>query len=569
MKCKLFLALSFTIILLTGITSCNDDDSVNPLAPVITLDSETSIYLVKAGKTLTIAPTYKYADNAIFVWRCNGKVIGRDKSLSYTSIETGDIYVDLDVINNVGTTYAEIKISVISLAIPEISLTIPENGYEIIKSSSLEITPTVTNLEGTTFSWSVNGTQVSTDKNYTFSSDQTGEYSLIFTATNEDGSKEITIPIKVCTAEDLPFSWVFEQTVYYMSSGRKIRLIAYDITNEFDAEYIWKINGEEKQKNENPWYIFSESTQGVYTVTVTMKNSYREVIQSLTVNVCPPEGTYRRTATSANNAQWNKVYGFLPAPGQFVNENYSASTMEEAITYAEGRLNSEAYVSLGGFGGYIIVGFDHSIANDGDYNIQIKGNSFAGSSEPGIVWVMQDENGDGLPNDTWYELKGCETDKGTTIQDYAVTYYKPEATGMSVQWTDNQGNNGMIDYLGFHTQDYYYPLWAESETITFRGTCLPASNRETSPGYWYNGEFDWGYVDNFSPVDRLTDNINYSAAANGNHFKISHAIDYNKNEVDLDYIDFVKISTGVNCKSGWLGEVSTEVFNVKDFNLLK
>lgn len=85
------------------------------------------------------------------------------------------------------------------------------------------------------------------------------------------------------------------------------------------------------------------------------------------------------------------------------------------------------YVSLGGFGGYIVVGFDHSIDASGGYDLAIVGNSFEGSSEPGIVWVMQDENGDGLPNDTWYELKGSETGKAETLQDYAVTYYRPRA----------------------------------------------------------------------------------------------------------------------------------------------
>ena len=35
------------------------------------------------------------------------------------------------------------------------------------------------------------------------------------------------------------------------------------------------------------------------------------------------------------------------------------------------------------------------------------------------------------------------------------------------------------------------------------------------------------------------------------------------------YIDFVKVQTGLNTKSGWLGEVSTEVVDVIDYNLVK
>ena len=82
--------------------------------------------------------------------------------------------------------------------------------------------------------------------------------------------------------------------------------------------------------------------------------------------------------------------------------------MEEACAYALNRLGNGDYVSLGGFGGAIVVGFDHSIANDGDYNFAVKNSVYSNYSEPGIVWVMQDENGNGLPDDTWYELKGSD-----------------------------------------------------------------------------------------------------------------------------------------------------------------
>jgi hypothetical protein len=247
--------------------------------------------------------------------------------------------------------------------------------------------------------------------------------------------------------------------------------------------------------------------------------------------------------------------------------------MAEAIAYAEDRLRQTAYVSLGGFGGYIVLGFDHSINNDNDYNFQVVGNSFAGSSEPGIVWVMQDENGDGKPNDTWYELKGSEYGKSETIQDYEVTYYRPRSVQMPVAWSDNYGNTGSIDYLiSFHQQDYYYPLWVKEDVYTLRGTRLEARTRALAPTYWVNESFDWGYADNFSKGannDRLTDDINYEADANANHFKISNAVRFDGQPANLQYIDFIKVQTGVNVKAGWLGENSTEVFGARDYNMIK
>ena len=298
------------------------------------------------------------------------------------------------------------------------------------------------------------------------------------------------------------------------------------------------------------------------------------------------KGEFYRARTAESKADWNKVYAYTPAPGQFINElktggfDGTQTTTEAAIIYAESRMSqtkedgtpNPIWVSLGGFGGYIVVGFDHSIDNSGGYDIGILGNSFRGSSEPGIVWVMQDENGNGLPDDTWYELAGSETGKPETIQNYAVTYYRPTEAQKPVQWTDNQGNSGEIDYLKiFHSQDYYYPAWIKEDSYTLTGTCLKARNYDTSGKgtYWVNEEYDWGYVDNFSSIDRLTDDANASAEANANHFRISDAIDAKGKHKELEYIDFVKVQVAVNTKSGWLGEVSTEVLGFYDYNIKK
>jgi hypothetical protein len=283
-----------------------------------------------------------------------------------------------------------------------------------------------------------------------------------------------------------------------------------------------------------------------------------------------------RAKTEASVAVQTKVFEYTPAPGQFINETKTGgfdgtqTTPEAAIEYATQRMENELFVSLGGFGGYIVVGFDHSIDNTCGYDFGVKGNSFSGSSEPGIVWVMQDKNGNGQPDETWYELAGSETGKPETIQNYSVTYYRPTEPQQPVKWTDNQGNSGEIDYLkAYHRQDYYYPLWIKEDSYTLTGTCLKARNYDASGKgtYWVNEEYDWGYADNFSPTDRLTNDSNANADTNANHFKISDAIDAQGNPVNLKYIDFIKVQVAVNTKSGWLGEVSTEVFGFFDYSM--
>lgn len=266
-------------------------------------------------------------------------------------------------------------------------------------------------------------------------------------------------------------------------------------------------------------------------------------------------------------AEWSKVFEYRPAPGQFINEpmlgfDGTQTSAESAVVYAEKRLTTNSDISLGGFGGYIVVGFDHNVVNFPQYDFAVMTNAFNGSSEPAVVWVMKDENGNGLPDDTWYELAGSETGKVETIQNYAVTYYRPTAPKMAVQWSDNQGDSGEINYLeAYHAQDYYYPMWLEGESYTLTGTCLKARSYDDSGNdtHWINPSFDWGYADNYSLED-------FNKREKSNRFDISNAIDANGEKVALDYINFVKVQCAINFQCGWIGEVSTEVCGFKDIN---
>ena len=298
--------------------------------------------------------------------------------------------------------------------------------------------------------------------------------------------------------------------------------------------------------------------------------------------VVMPETYGPRPPHEGSSPYSDRVIAYVPAPGQFINDamvgfDGNETGPQAALEYADRRLHSvdaslRGMVSLGGFGGYIVVGFDHSIQASGGYggyDFSITGNQFSGSSEPGVVWVMPDENGNGEPDDgPWYELRGAYSD--SSVRSYSVTYYRPDSPGQPVAWTDNEGGSGQVDYLpAFHTQDYYYPAWITGDTYTLIGRKLKPRTEMITENYWVNHEYEWGYSDNFSPIDRLADDDNHNASVNCNYFKISNAVTYDGRPADLKYIDFVKIQTGVQAKAGWLGENSTEVFGISDYNLLK
>jgi hypothetical protein len=268
----------------------------------------------------------------------------------------------------------------------------------------------------------------------------------------------------------------------------------------------------------------------------------------------------------------DKVYEYKPAPGQFVNDGYSATTMDEAINFAETQLfENESYVTLGGFGGFLVSGFDHSVMNIQGNDFMIMGNPFVGpngcSCEPGIVMVMQDENGNGKPDDTWYELKGGNHDDASTIRNYSITYQRPTDGPGDVIWTDNQGGSGQVSYIpAFHAQ-MYYPEWISQDTYTLTGTLLAHRTiQDPVTGFWSNEPFAEGYADNLPAEKNASGSYDLVFDNEGNKFDIDNAINSNGKSMELTHIDFVKVYTALNIEAGWLGENSTEVFGIEDIN---
>lgn len=261
----------------------------------------------------------------------------------------------------------------------------------------------------------------------------------------------------------------------------------------------------------------------------------------------------------AQEGYQTKVFEYCPAPGQFVHRLPAYEEGDDAERMAGkclDNLNNQGLVSLGGFGGYITIGFDHAVLNvSGQKDILVLGNAFAGSSEPGIVMVSADTNGDGIPNDKWYELAGSEYNNPSTIHGYKITYTRPAKEGANTPWKDNQGRSGVIQYMGTIGN---YPKWIAENMLSFNGTCLPDNGKwNEGQGMWVMKSYEYGYADNFS-----NDNTE------GCSFDIGWAVDEKGEKVTLSGINFVRIYTGVNQQipTGGVGELSTEVAGVQDLH---
>ena len=452
---------------------------------------------------------------------------------------------------------------------PEVALQ-GDRIFRLELGSDLTIAPSFFHLtQQTTIRWILDDQTVGSAETYTFTADQAGVHYLTVEGTTGFVTAFLEVSIEVLDntpgpeppqppADSARVS--FERSEYHVALGRTIRLLPLDIDSTKTYTFIWQRDGAVVQQGDDPLYRFEALSQGRFPVEFRMELDGQTVAShSLMVVVCPAEGAFRRPAAPGNAARCNKVFDFTPAPGQYVNENYTAETMEAACDYALGRMKEGNYVSLGGFGGYIVVGFDHSIASSGGYDFAVKNSIYTNYSEPGIVWVMQDEDGNGLPDDTWYELRGsCDEDSvGKLTFGYELTYTRQSMD--DTPWEDNRGATGVVPRNGYHEDNEYFPLWVGTEQLTFSGTRLPG-NGYVRPvtGYYFLKQFAWGYVDN-------QPNTKEDLCS----FDLDWAVDpLTRQSVSLDCIHFVRVYTGLNqVGDNGVGETSTEVSGARDLHL--
>lgn len=151
-----------------------------------------------------------------------------------------------------------------------------------------------------------------------------------------------------------------------------------------------------------------------------------------------------------------KMIEYLPAPGQYTNAE-SIGTPEAAKSIIG---TTKGLVSLGAYGGSVTYYFNQGIKNDpaNPYGVDftIYGNSTLTWSEPGIIQVMKDDNKNGIPDETWFEIAGSDHFWNSTSTSYEITYQNTGSTKASnIPWTDNQGKSGIIPENTFHSQSYY------------------------------------------------------------------------------------------------------------------
>lgn len=415
---------------------------------------------------------------------------------------------------------------------------------------------------------------------------QKGEEDLEYVLTKEDVSfpdteektqsakigEPLEIEVTTISDKDLSFKW------YIINEEPSTRSEKTKVSTEKNLNYAFLDPG--------TFQLSLEVSQG----SIRFEYPYPAQIEVGFGEITPPSENATPYIT--------KVVEYLPAVGQFTNDlpkyvkgDTQEIMNEKALAYIGGK--GKGMISLGGFGGYVTVGFDHTIENvKGKRDFRVIANAFdaadnpdpnapvGGSCEPGVIMVAYDSNKNGEADEwEWFEISGSahkdptkelwydkavkDSNDVRLIPNYEITYFKPEEEPANpnepeyIRWEDNQGQKGYKAKNNFHKQSYY-PQWVKEDKLTFKGTRLPQNGVDESGegSYYVLYKFRYGYADN------ELNNKDDSAV------DIDWAVDKNGNKVHLPGVDFIKVYTGVDQENGWLGECSTEITRIEDLHLL-
>ncbi|MBL0920778.1 MAG: hypothetical protein IBJ10_01475 [Phycisphaerales bacterium] len=298
------------------------------------------------------------------------------------------------------------------------------------------------------------------------------------------------------------------------------------------------------------------------------------------------------------------VHSYVPAPGQNINSPFFGDptrALGAPVGGGTGAADNSKVVTLGGFGGSITLGFDAPVedspCNPHGMDAIVFGNAFWVNGNPNRRWaeaavieISADVNGNGLPDDPWYVVKGSSLPAA------------PQGVWREQAWDNAPGTPTPPVNVAWYPMAPQFPAWPSGYATgafelpaPFRASVLVNPN-----GLGATVEGHFGYAD-VSPVMLLGDMSGATGgtgenllsdpedrpgvdpaefytvpddpravgvspgSGGGDAFDIQWAVHPATGEpAGLTHFHFIRISTAVDVVSPSLGETSTEIAAVAD-----
>lgn len=304
------------------------------------------------------------------------------------------------------------------------------------------LAPNITNLEGNSYTWLVNGQEVASGQtHYTFEAEAPGNFIVTFKAGNKGGAAEqsfriyVEKPIVLTIAEGLTVTMceVIEITPAVTGPDRS------------DYTYEWSIGDSVIGRTRDLSFI--SPAAGTYELTFRATAGKQTTASSRTITV--------NAAQFVQNAY--VVLEYAPSPGK--NHNWSVigdKTLwdlgyEHPLAYSDflakatdlRKKDINASLFVGSWGSYATFEFDHTVANvAGKPDLELT--AFYSNRDLPAVYVAYDHNKNGKPDDAeWYEIKNADYGlEDTLAYEITFTYDRTETDARRLytyyDWIDNK-----------------------------------------------------------------------------------------------------------------------------------
>ena len=173
----------------------------------------------------------EYAEGATYSWIVDGKLAGSEPTYTAVFTELGEVYITFRVETAAGKAEAELRVDVLELTPPVISLALPAEGLKVLPGVEYTFTPDIQHSDQEDFRcrW-------------------LGSYPIRIEASNDDGTsfKEFVVEV----VEKMPSEVRFEKLSHYCKTtdrstfvGRAVYL-APSLAYIADPQFVWSVDGE-------------------------------------------------------------------------------------------------------------------------------------------------------------------------------------------------------------------------------------------------------------------------------------------------------------------------------------
>ncbi len=289
-----------------------------------------------------------------------------------------------------------------------------------------------------------------------------------------------------------------------------------------------------------------------------------------------------------------EVTAYVQAPGQFANDStygISGNTGKLTGTPSGGGTtapDNSSLISPGMAGGSVTVKFEPPIEdhadNIGGYDFIVFGNAYwyGGNpsngcwQEPGVIWVMKDQNGNSDPDDTWYLIPGSHLSVADSPQDVIYddtdSAYPPPEDKKSAWWPDGISSPLTINDQMFLPDELFSSTgdgevcWGYADvTPTLKIGDMSGASGSSSTDNLLNDAEDYPEIEPvyfYTTPDTHGDDKIDAGTGGGDAIDISWAVDPDTFvSADLDEISWIRIA-GATILTGTVGEFSPEIDGV-------